>query len=147
MDQEHPLTKMEGYGAGPRLCEILETLWFLYQVLQRYNGFHRTTFQPTRGTTQGSLVFLTLFNMLVDNVIRTWMAMTVEDHRVDHDGLLDTVGWCLEFFCSGYIVVGSRYTDWLQLLMNVLVGLFWNYGLAANASKSCQPGLLWSGIS
>ena len=38
---------------------------------------------------------LTLFNMVVDNVIKTCMNMTVEDKKVAHDGLEETVGRCL----------------------------------------------------
>ena len=37
------------------------------------------------GTTKGILVSLTLFNVVVDNVMRTWLVMTVEDQRVAHD--------------------------------------------------------------
>ena len=46
---------------------------------------------------------------------------------------------------------GSRDPDWLQHTMNVLVGLFRRYGLAANVAKSqtmtCQPGALRAGMS
>ena len=44
---------------------------------------------------QGGLVYPTLFNVVVDNVIITWMAMTVEDQRVAQDGLGETVGRCV----------------------------------------------------
>ena len=43
------------------------------------NGFNGPSFTTTRGTTQGGLIYLTLFNVVVDNVIRTWLAMTVEN--------------------------------------------------------------------
>ena len=36
---------------------------------------------------QGISVSLMQFNVLVDNVIRTWLDMTVENQRVDHDEL------------------------------------------------------------
>ena len=39
----------------------------------------RTGLPSTRVTTQGGLMYPTLFNMVVDNVIRTWLAITVED--------------------------------------------------------------------
>ena len=80
----------------------------------------------------------TLFNVVVDNVIRTWLAMKVEDHRVSHYNLGDTVGRFLGFFYADDYTVGSRDLDWLQHEMNVLVGLFRRYGLAANVSKSCK---------
>ena len=92
----------------------------------------------------------TLFNVVVDNVIRTFLEMTVEYQRVDHDGLGDTAGRCQGFFYSDDGMVGSRDLDFLQLLMNFLVGLFQSYCLAAYVSKSrtmvCQPGILRSGM-
>ena len=48
-------------------------------------------------------------------------------------------------------MVGSHDPYWLQHAMNVRVGLFRRYGLAANVSKSltmiCQPGALRAGMS
>ena len=61
-------------------------------MVSRQNVFHGPAFPATRGTTQGGLLSLTIFNVVVDNVIRTWLAMTVEDQRVDHYGLLETNG-------------------------------------------------------
>ena len=94
---------------------------------------------------------LTLFNVLVDNVIRTWLVMTVEYQRVAHHGLGDTLGGCLGVFYSKDCMVGSSNSDWLQHEMNVLVGLFIRYGLAANVAKSstmtCHPGALYVGMS
>ena len=48
-------------------------------------------------------------------------------------------------------MVGSRNSDWLHHAMNVLVGLFRRYGLAANVAKShtmiCHPSALRVGMS
>ena len=48
-------------------------------------------------------------------------------------------------------MVRSRDSEWIQHAMNVLVGLFKRYGLAANIAKShtmtCHPGALRVGIS
>ena len=65
-----------------------------------------------------------------------------------HNQLVETVRRCLGVFYPKNDMVGSRDLEWLQHLMNVLVGLFWQYGLAANISKSrtmtFQPGAhLW----
>ena len=94
---------------------------------------------------------MTLFNMVVDNVIRTWLAMTVEDQRVAHYGLGEISGRCLGVFYDDGGMVVSQDPDWLQHLMNILVGLIQRYGLAANISKShtmmSQPRALRSGMS
>ena len=107
MDQERLLITLEGYGAGTCLCGILETFWERQKVVPRQNGFHGPAFLATRGTTQGGLVYSTIFNVLVDNVIRICLAKTMEDQRVDHDGLGETVGWCLGVFYADGGMVGS----------------------------------------
>ena len=88
--------------------------------------------------------------MVVDNVIRTWLALTVEDQRVAHDGLVETVERSLGVFCADDGMVGSHGLDWLQHTMKILVGLFRRYGLASNVAKSrtmtCQPGALRAGM-
>ena len=89
--------------------------------------------------------------MVVYNVIRTRLTITTEDQRVDHDRLGETVGRCLGVFYANDGMVGSRDAEWMQQLMNILVGLFRRYFLAANIAKSrtmrCQPGALRSGMS
>ena len=151
MDLERLLVTLEGSGTSPCLCGILETFWNLQQVVPIYNGFHGPAFPSKRGTTQGGLVSPTLLNVLGDNVIIIWLPMTVEDQRVAHDGLGETVERCLGVFYSEDDMVGSRGADWMQHSMNVLVGLFRIYGLAANVANSrtmtCQPGALRSGMS
>ena len=48
-----------------------------------------------------------LLNVVVDNVTRTWMEMTVEDQRVAHDGLRETVGRFLGVFYANDGMVHS----------------------------------------
>ena len=61
--------------------------------------------------------------------------MIVEDQKVAHDGIGETVGRCLGLLYANDGMVGSRDPDWLQHLMNALVGLFRRYGLVANVAK------------
>ena len=93
----------------------------------------------------------TLFNLVMENIIRTWLAMIVEDQRLVHYELRESVGRCMGGFYANEGMVGSRDPDWLQHSMNLLVNLFRWYGLAANAVKSrymaCQPGALRPGMS
>ena len=70
---------------------------------------------------------------------------------MDHYGLVEVVARFLWVLCADDVMFGSRDPDWLHHLMNVLVGLFWRYGLADNITKSlsmtCQPGALRLGMS
>ena len=151
MERDHLLIILEGYGAGPRTCGNLETLWECKHMVPRQEGFYVPAFTSTWGTTQGGLMYPTLFNMVVENFKRTWLDMTLKDQRVAHDGLGETVGRCLGVLYANNGMVVSRDPDWLQHVMHVLVGLFRRYGLAANVSKSrtmtCQPDVLRAGMS
>ena len=71
------------------------------------------SFPSTRGITQVELVSPTLFNVVVDNVIRSWLTMTVEDQRVAQEELGETAGRCVGFFYTDDGMFGSRNPDWL----------------------------------
>ena len=77
--------------------------------------------------------------------------MTVENHPVDQDGLVETFGRFVGVFYTENGTVGSRDLDWMYHAMNIPVGLFLRYGLASNVAKSrtttCHSGALRVGIS
>ena len=73
---------------------------------------------------KGGLVYPTLFSVVVENIIRTWLAIIVDDQRVAHDRMREAVGRCLGVFYADDGMVGSRDSEWLQHSMNILVGLF-----------------------
>ena len=151
VDRDFLIMTLEGYMAVPRLCGFLETFWFYQQVIPKHNGFHGPTFLTKRGTMQGGLVSKTIFNVLVENFIRIWLAMTVDDQRVDQNGMGETSGRCLGVFYANDDMMGSGDADRLHHSMNVLVSLFQRYCLLANVDKyrsmTCQPGTLRSGMS
>ena len=76
---ERLILTLEGYGARPSLCVLLEAFWAHQQVVRRHNGFLGPALIFTRGKTQGGLVSLKLFNVVVYNIIKPWLAMPVED--------------------------------------------------------------------
>ena len=151
VDRDRLLQTLEGYGAGPCMCGLLNTFWAHQQVVPRQNGYHGPALQAIRGTTQGDLLSPTLFNVVVYNFIHTWLAMTVEYQRVAHYGLVEAVRKCVGVFYANDSMVVSRDPDWMNHLMNVLVSLFQQYGLAYNVAKSCsmtcQPGVMRLGMS
>ena len=101
--------------------------------------------------TQGDLVSPTLFNVIKDNVIQEWLALTVEDKRADLDGVGENVNICLGVFHANDNMVGYIDSNCLKHSMKILIRIFRRYGLAANIAKShtmtCQPGALRSGMS
>ena len=124
VNRDRLIQTLEGYDVVPRMYGLLETFLAQEQVVPIYNGFHRPAFPATPVTMQVSLVSPTLFNVVVDNAILTWLAMTVEYQRVYQYGLVETFGQCLGVFYNDDNMVRSRDPDWLQHSMNVLVSLF-----------------------
>ena len=64
---------------------------------------------------------------MVDNVVWTGMAMTVEYQAVAQEGLGLNVGICLGVFYAENGMLGARDSEWLQNALNVLIGLFHLY--------------------
>ena len=52
----------------------------------------RTGLPCHKGYNAGHTCIPNDVNVVVDNVIRTWLAITVEYQRMDHDGLGETFG-------------------------------------------------------
>ena len=50
----------------------------------------------------------TLYNLIVDNVVLNWPALTVEEKLVAYEGLGIAAGQCLELFYAGDRMMGLR---------------------------------------
>ena len=90
LDHGHILKTLEGYGVGPKMGDILAEFWVWQEVCTQKNGYHGPQFKATRRTTQGGLTPPTLFNVVVENVVRYWLYITVEYDSVIHNGLGQT---------------------------------------------------------
>ena len=134
---------LEEYRARPQMWEILETLWNHQEVVTRKSGYHSPNFKAARGTTQGGIISPTLFNVVVDNVVHTYLSIPVEDQTVAQEVLELNLGRWLVGFFAGDGMIGTKDSEWLQNALNVLIVVFRRYGLAANVAKSqtmmCQP--------
>ena len=108
------------------------------------------TYKQLGGEFQRGLISSTLFNMTVDNLVRNCLALTVEEKLVCHDVLGLAVRQCLGLFYSDNGMVVSRYLEWIQGNLNLIISLFWWYILVANVAKfksmTCQPVSIRSGM-
>ena len=87
--------------------------WNQQEVATRQNGYHGLHFKATRGDMQGGLISPALFNLIVDNVVWNWLALTVEDQMITQEGLGLAVGRCLGIFYAENSVVVSQGLEWL----------------------------------
>ena len=109
IDNEHLLMTLEGYGAGPRMCRLLSVFWDQQEFVTCQNRHHSPHFKETRGTTHRGLIPSTLFNLIVNTVVRTCLAMKVEGKQVTQKGMELMVGKCLELIYSDDGVVVLYY--------------------------------------
>ena len=61
---------LEGYNVGPQARRILQTYWRRLTIVARAGGYYSTAFQGERGVTQGDPLSPTIFNVVVDAVVR-----------------------------------------------------------------------------
>ena len=117
------LKTLEGYGAGPKMRDILAEFWEWQEVVTQKNVYNVSQFRVTRGTTQGGMKLLTLFNVVVEKMVRNWLSMTVEDDTIIHDDLGHAVGQIMGVFYAYNGFIGSQDPEWLQRALNVIIGL------------------------
>ena len=150
LDSGWILKTLEGYWEEKKNRGIIEELWACQEVVTWKNGYHGPHFRATSVTIQGGLTSPSLFNILVDNVVRNCLSMKVEDEAVINDGLGHAVGQIMGVFYTYDGIIGLRDPEWIQGGINILIGLFRQIGLVANTAKykmmTCQPGTIWSGL-
>ena len=69
-DRSRCLEILEGYGVGPRSCWILRTYWRISSMVAREGGYYREACKGARGVTQVKPLSSTIFNVVVDVVVR-----------------------------------------------------------------------------
>ena len=139
-------TTFEEYGSDPYMCKLLAVFWDQQEFVTHQNGYNGLHFKENRGATKGGIIFPTLFNLIVDNLVHNLLALMVEDQLFAQEGLELAVWRCLGLFYSKYGMMVSWDPEWLQGALNVIISLFRRFGLLSNVEKSkattCQPGAL-----
>ena len=78
------------------------------------------------------------------------ISLVVEAEAVIHEVLGHVVGHRLGVFYADDGLLLSQHPKWIQVALNILIGLFQKIGLATNVAKlkkmTCQPGSIRSGI-
>ena len=99
---------LEVSGAPPHMFRLLTVFWDQQEVVTFQNRYHIPHFRATSRNTQGGLISLTLFNFIVNNMVRYWLSLAVENQLVVQEVLLLALGGCLGLLYADNGVVGSR---------------------------------------
>ena len=70
IDRDRTLAIMAKYGIGPRILRYIGHVWDSQRFLLRQQGFYSEEIEIERGCTQGDINSPSIFNLVVDAVIR-----------------------------------------------------------------------------
>ena len=79
LDRSRSLKILKGYGVGPSARRLLKTYWSRLTMVARAGGYYGEYFKGARGVTQGDPLSPTIFNVVVDAVVRHWIDGIVDE--------------------------------------------------------------------
>ena len=146
LDRSRCLGILEGYGVGPGARRLLQNYWRRLTMAAREGGYYGTAFKGARGVTQGDPLFPTIFNVVVDAVVRNWLEglQTAKEEKGAKGG-----GHFSAVFYADDGMVGASDPEWLQGAFSALLAIFDRVGLQTNVDKTvsmaCHPCRAGSG--
>jgi hypothetical protein len=150
LDCERTLEILRKYGVGHRVRRLIQNFWESLQVVGQQQGYHSNPINSGRGTTQRDIISPTIFNIVVDAIVRDWYHTnsTREDDTQEMDRIWNTPA---SIFYADDGNLYSLSADTLQIATNHIVNLFSRMGLETNTAKTkamiCVPGQLVTRIS
>ena len=79
LDRSRRLETLEGYGVGQQVRRLLQECWSKSTMVAMERGYYGTGFKGERGVKQGDPLSPTIFNVVVDAVVRHWVNLSVEE--------------------------------------------------------------------
>ena len=70
IDRARTLEVLKAYGVGPNILHFIKTTWESDKVIPRQAGCYGKEFVTTRGVRQGDVMSPTIFNIVVDAVVK-----------------------------------------------------------------------------
>ena len=122
------------------------TYWRRLTMVARLAGYYGTAFGGERGLTQSDPLSPTIFNVVVDAVVRHWVNGLVDEAEAKGETGREGRHQSAIFYADDSMVVSSD-PAWLQGAFTALVAIFDRVGLTTNVGKtfsmvchSCQVG-------
>ena len=135
LDRSRCLDILEGYGVGPRACRILQTYWGRLSMVARAGRYYGGAFKGARVVTQGDPLSPTIFNVVVDVVVRYWVTMALaEAAKQGERGNEGRHQYAIFYSDDG--MVASSNPRWLQWIFDTLVSIFERVVLRTNVGKT-----------
>ena len=119
-------------GVGEKALRLIARFWRDAELVCRASGYYDIPFRSRRGVTQGGPLSSTIFNLMVNAIVREWGRVLHEDHGMG----LEDVWRLMTCFCADDGLIVARNPEDLQIVFDVLTGLFDRVGLRTNTTKT-----------
>ena len=73
MDRGRCIGILEGAVVGPKAVRLIKAFWDKAILVCRASGYYGRPFSAGRGVTQGGPLSPTIFNLMVDAIVREWV--------------------------------------------------------------------------
>ena len=120
---------------------LLCCYWYVIDMVACTERYYGALFKGSRGVTQGYLLYPSIFDMVVDAVIRHWVKVVTGERPVPYV-FGRAVQTLAALFYEDYVILASSWMSRIQEALNVLTGLFDWIVLRKNFNKivgmTCQ---------
>ena len=146
MDRGRCLQILEDAGVGPKALRLIRAFWDKAILVCRASGYYGSPFSAERGVTQGGPLSPTIFNIMVDAIMREWVRL-MEAAGINAADIRTIAA----VFYADDGLVAVRDAKTLQDAFDILISLFERVGLVTNTSKTevmvFLPGRIRTGLS
>jgi Reverse transcriptase (RNA-dependent DNA polymerase) len=126
LDRGRIMILLKEYGLGNNICKLMENIWDNDTVIPKQNLFYGNPFFAERGVRQGDIVSPTIFNIVIDAIVRDCFA------KLEEAGDDTTL---VQFYADDGLICGEDY-DMVQKLMSLITQNFLTFGLKMNVLKT-----------
>jgi hypothetical protein len=64
------LQLLQAHGVGPNMCQIINNIWINNTLILKQHQYYAKAMKTSRGVKPGDIMSPTLFNIIVDGVVR-----------------------------------------------------------------------------
>ena len=128
VDRTRTLKLLENYGLGKNIIRIIQNIWEDDVLIPKQQMYYGKPFTTQRGVKQGDIVSPTLFNIIIDAVVRHTL------YQIYGDGInIDNT--MIQFYADDGIILGENY-ELIQQILDRLRENFLLFGLEMNLEKT-----------
>jgi Reverse transcriptase (RNA-dependent DNA polymerase) len=115
---------LQQYGVGPNMLQIMKNIWDHDTIIPKPNQFFGQAFKAERGVRQGDIISPTLFNIMLDAVLRD------SDNNAQMDNITK-----VQFYADKGFIASPDHTI-TQHTLDALLHSFAKFGLRINTTKT-----------